>query len=102
MASNQTPGAGSEDGFNNVFLGIIAVSMILTIAAVYGSWTRKSWARGLGIVLCVLMLFNFPLGTIIGIFGIISLAKGARLFGPNRITHQQLKAEVAARKSQRR
>jgi hypothetical protein len=45
------------------------------------------------------MLFNFWLGTLIGIMGLFALAKGSRLFGPGRLTHRHLKATVAAYKA---
>lgn len=77
-----------------VFVGIVAINL----AGVVGCWTRQGWGRVVGFILCALMLLNIPLGTIIGLFGLIALSGGARLFGPNRLTHQQLKAEVAFRK----
>lgn len=51
-------------------LGLIAfVLMIccaLVLAAGYGLWTQKQWARMAALAMAVLSLFAFPLGTVIG------------------------------------
>lgn len=99
LAGVKQAGGQTGDGMVTVFLGIFGAVMVLQVAGVYGCWVRASWARTVGIILCVLMLLNFPLGTLIGIFGLIALISGGRLFGPERLTHQQLKAEVAYRKA---
>ncbi|CEK13799.1 hypothetical protein CWRG_00619 [Chthonomonas calidirosea] len=39
----------------------------------YGLLTRRRWSRILGIVLSILELCNFPLGTILGIYGLYVL-----------------------------
>jgi hypothetical protein len=39
----------------------------------YGLLTRRSWSRILGIILSILELFNFPLGTLLGIYGLYVL-----------------------------
>ncbi|RLF39790.1 MAG: hypothetical protein DRN21_03130 [Thermoplasmata archaeon] len=44
-----------------IILGLIA------LLVAYGLWTMKSWARMIAIIIAVLMLFNFPIGTILGI-----------------------------------
>ena len=56
-------------------LGIIFAIIMLAIAVFeafvgYGLWTKTSWARVAAIVLSVLSLFSFPIGTIIGAIGI--------------------------------
>lgn len=53
---------------------IVAV-LLLCIAALYvitgiGLWHHKSWARVLAIIYSVLSLFSFPVGTLLGAFGI--------------------------------
>ena len=64
----------------------------------YCSWWRPSWGRIPGILYCALALFSFPIGTIIGILGIISYARGGPLFGPDRYPHSVLDAEWKYRK----
>lgn len=60
--------------------GIIALTVIITliVGALYlstgiGLWKFKSWARILAIILSVLNLFSFPIGTILGICGLVIL-----------------------------
>ena len=59
--------------------------------AVVGTIKRTSWGRSLGIVCCCLMLINIPMGTIIGIVGLFAFTKAKELFGPERITHAEVK-----------
>ena len=50
---------------------IFAIMMILALPGLIAGWgllKRKSWARILAIVLGVLNLTNFPIGTILGIY----------------------------------
>jgi hypothetical protein len=59
-----------------------AVIYILGIAAGVGLLNYRPWARVLALVLCFIYLFRFPLGTALGIYGLVVLfsAAGARLF----------------------
>jgi len=61
------PLVGSSVG---LLLGLLSVP---GLAAGYGLLTRKPWARVLGIVVAVLGLFNFPVGTAIGIYALCVL-----------------------------
>jgi hypothetical protein len=55
-------------------VGVLLVVLGLPgIAAGYGLLRRRSWARGLAVAIGVLNLFNFPVGTIIGIYTLIVL-----------------------------
>jgi hypothetical protein len=49
---------------------LLALLSVPGLAAGYGLLTRKPWARVLGIVVAVLGLFNFPVGTAIGIYAL--------------------------------
>lgn len=71
----------------------------LLAACIYGCWHRPSWGYPVGIVVCVLILMAFPIGTLCGLLGLFAFVNGKRLFGPDRLTHEQLKAEVAFRKA---
>ena len=59
-----------------------ALSAVLNLIGGIGILKRKNWARYLAMVLSVLDLFNFPIGTAFGIYCIWVLAKDetARLF----------------------
>jgi len=48
---------------------ILAMSIPDIIVGI-GLLERRSWARILGIVLCVLGLLNFPFGTLVGAYGL--------------------------------
>lgn len=92
--------SGDKEAVVSLVMGILfLVFGALQAAGVYGCWNRLAWGRTLGIVLCALSLPSFPIGTIIGILGIIAFSGGGRLFGPDRLTHERLKAEVAYRKA---
>jgi hypothetical protein len=71
---------------------------IVFVAGTVTSYMRPRWGRWLGIVLCVLMLFNIPLGTAIGIIGLIAYAQGGKLFGRDRLLHTDVAAVYKQRK----
>ena len=56
-----------------------------------GLLKRTSWGRICGIVVCVISLINIPLGTLIGVMGLFAFVKAKELFGPERITHEEVK-----------
>jgi hypothetical protein len=95
--------AGARGGNGSgvtLILGVIVLFFAaFQFACVYGCWNRLTWGRTVGIIVCAFALLSFPIGTIIGIFGILAFSNGARLFGEDRLTHAQLKAEVAYRKA---
>jgi hypothetical protein len=73
-------------GLTGAALVLFTVAMSLPAVIVgYGLYTLKPWARIFGIVLSVLSLLVFPLGTALGIYGLwVLLSKdGARLFEPS-------------------
>ncbi len=49
---------------------LIAVLALPGVLAGYGLLTRKSWGRLLALVVAVLGLFNFPIGTVIGVYAL--------------------------------
>jgi hypothetical protein len=49
---------------------LLALLSLPGLAAGYGLLTRKPWARMLAIVMAVLGLLNFPIGTAIGIYAL--------------------------------
>jgi hypothetical protein len=62
---------------------LLAVSLPGLVAGI-GLLKYKPWARILAIVLSALNLINFPLGTILGVYGLYVLLseEGAQLFKP--------------------
>jgi hypothetical protein len=50
-----------------LFLALLSLPGVL---AGYGLLTRKSWGRLLALVVSILGLMNFPLGTIIGVYAL--------------------------------
>jgi hypothetical protein len=83
-----------ESGLAFVLLG----SGVVSVAACISSYTRPGWGKVVGILLCILSLFNFPLGTLIGILGLIAYYNGGKLFGPNRLLHKDVVAVYKVRK----
>jgi len=59
-------------------IGLLLVALPLPgLAAGYGLLTHKPWARILALVMGVLSLLNFPLGTIIGFYTFVVLMQPA-------------------------
>jgi len=60
--------------FLTTLLGVIGVAVLITalagFAAGYGLLQREHWARMLTLVLAFLALFNFPLGTAVGVYSL--------------------------------
>ena len=48
--------------------------------------------------MCSVMLINVPIGTLLGILGLVAFIRGERLFGPDRYVGRELKAELKRRK----
>ena len=85
---------GAEGGADAAFVvpllggigGVIALFMIVTslpsIIIGYGLYKMEPWGRIAGIVISVLNLFWFPVGTALGIYGLWVLfsADGKRIF----------------------
>jgi membrane-bound ClpP family serine protease len=91
-------GLGPGDAGTMLFvLGLVVLFSVLQ----YGLLVRTSWGRIGGIVMAVLSLVNIPLGTIVGIIALIAFIKGKVLFGPERITHREVKEAYLALKRAR-
>lgn len=57
----------------NVISTFLIIISIPGIIAGFGLYRRKEWARILTLILSVLAIFNFPIGTAIGIYSIWAL-----------------------------
>lgn len=76
-----TIGAVSRDPDATVFLSILGTGfgvlmVVLALPGVlagYGLLTRKAWGRVLALVVGILGLVNFPIGTAVGIYTVVVL-----------------------------
>ncbi|MFW5755603.1 MAG: hypothetical protein ACOCWK_03310 [Tangfeifania sp.] len=59
----------------NVLVIIITSLSIPGLVAGIGLFKRKEWARILTLIISVLHLFNFPLGTAVGVYSIWALVQ---------------------------
>ena len=75
---------------------------ILSGFGVVSSWWRPAWGQIGGIVFCALLLLGFPVGTGIGILGIIAFAQSEAVFGPDRLRHRAIEQEWRERRRDRR
>lgn len=55
------------------FFFIFAISSLPMIIAGWGIMKLRNWARILGLVMSFILLFEFPLGTALGIYGLWAL-----------------------------
>lgn len=74
------------------------IMLLVNWVAIYASLVRPNGGRTNGILACGFMLLGFPLGTILGLLGIIAFVGGKPLFGANKIQHKDLEKEYKFRK----
>jgi len=79
-------------------LAIILPFIALNLATVIGCFRWATWGRILGIISCALALFGFPIGTLIGILGLVAFIRSPELFGPKRLDPAELLIEYKSRK----
>ena len=96
------PAATARGGVESLPLALLAGIGVIEIAGAVTSFTRPVWGRWLGIVLCVMSLLSFPLGTLIGIIGLIAYAQGGKLFGADRFMHKDVAAVYKQRKKDKK
>lgn len=58
-----------------IVIGALLLFSVLGIIGGIGLLQRRSWARPLVIILAALNLFNFPLGTAVGIYALWAMLK---------------------------
>jgi hypothetical protein len=63
-------GAALIGGIGFAFAAFIAVLAVPSLICGWGLLTYKPWARVLGIILSVLQIANFPIGTLLGGYGL--------------------------------
>lgn len=71
---------------------LLAIGTLSLLGAV-GMIGRFRIGRIFGIVTCCVYAFGFPVGTVIGVVGLIALNRSPVLFGPDRVTHKQVIAK---------
>jgi len=81
-----------------IVISFCLVTGVLTGIASVCALLRPVWGRPVGMVICCLSLIHFPIGTLIGIIGLIAFSRGVKLFGPNRWLHSAIIAEWQQRK----
>lgn len=79
----------------SAFIGLALFYMV----AIAGLYKRTSWGKIMGIIICIMSLISIPIGTAIGIFGLFAFFGAPELFGPDRLTHKELKAEFKSQKA---
>ena len=74
------PIVGLAGGALVVFLLVLSIPPIIVG---FGLMKHREWARIAGIVIAALLIFHFPIGTAVGIYGLWTLLNGetARLMG---------------------
>jgi len=73
-------------------IGLFTLALAAGIAASgIGLLQYRDWARVLGVIMCVLMALNFPLGTAVGIYGLwILLSEQGRTYYQSRTTQPRM------------
>lgn len=87
---------------NMNYVIFIIVTVLFTVS-VPGIIIRSNWGKILGIISCFVMIINISLfSIIIGIMGLFAFFGAPELFGPDRITHKELKEVYKRRKKERK
>jgi hypothetical protein len=82
-----------------LFIGT-SIGIIIYGFLALGSIARISFLRVPTIIIFGIMLLGIPIGTILGIYGLMSFTKAQPLFGPDRIHQDEIKLEINKRKPQ--
>jgi len=81
----------------SILVIVFAMQAFLNIIAIIGVILRQSWGRWLGQLVCVFLLFAFPIGTIFGVVGLIGFDGAKLLFNGSKVTVSEVKAELHSR-----
>ena len=88
-----------EHDLINMAISIFFIIWGLTfLLSAFGLLLRYAWARYCGMFLCVSVIWTFPIGTAIGVTGLLSLAGSERLFGSGKYDLAGLYAEYHRRR----
>lgn len=89
-----------EDGSPIVAAIFIGGGILQGIGAL-AALQRPAWGRTAGLAVSGISLLGIPLGTALGILGLIAFGRGRDLFGPGRWLHRRVEQEWKRRKRQR-
>jgi hypothetical protein len=70
MMGDATGNPGLLAGLAGVFGVFLLIVAVFDVIVGFGLWNFKPWARIVAIVMNVINLFSFPIGTIIGLIGL--------------------------------
>ena len=85
-----TGSASAQPGSLVPVVAFIFVATALSLLVAWTAFARPGWGRWFGIVMLVIGLINFPIGTLISIWGLVAYIQGRRLFGADRLTHKEV------------
>jgi hypothetical protein len=71
------------------------LGLLLASATAYSSFMRPNWGRPVCMIISLIMLPGFPIGTFLGYIGVRATIDGKRLFGDERITNHELGEAIA-------
>ena len=75
----------------------LLVSLVALGLVTLGSFQRTRWGRLIGIILSLLLVSAFPIGSVFGLIGLTIYIRADKLFGATAISHSQLKQEYRLR-----
>ena len=91
----------AESMTKGVLVTVLLALGFLALAACISSFTRPAWGRWVGVVIAIVALLGFPLGTLIGILALVYYAQAKPLFGPGRFTHKEVVEVFKQRKHEK-
>jgi hypothetical protein len=80
---------GEELGPFAILIGLGVVYLV----CIYGTLAKKTWGRVLGMIVCSLMLFGFPIGTLLGAMGLFGFVGAKPLFGASGLNYAEVKQQ---------
>lgn len=79
-------------GLLHVFWIVLVLRFALLALAAWGLWRRTGWGRILAIVLAILSLLRFPIGTALGVVTLVFLLGGRNSFLYERLQYVDCQA----------
>ncbi len=73
LHGNDLPNIASAFLVDIIWVTAVIIPMILALPCLlsgFGLYNKKGWARGVALIVGILALFNFPIGTALGIYTI--------------------------------
>ena len=66
-------------------------------ATAFGLMHREDWGRIVGIIASFIILLGFPLGTVLGAMGLITLLNAEQFFGASAWSHEDILKEFKSK-----